>query len=772
MGKQLNAKKWIFLLLCALLRPTTESAGGAATAVPAAPSDPGWPREFTDGAAKVVLHEPQVDSWKDFQKITARFAVGLTPSKGAREELGALSVEADTQVDLESRIVAFANFKITEISYASAKDDAQKKQWADLTTQVLPKALKTVALERILAFMDKSQINAPQAAILLEPPPILVSTQPAALVIIDGKPVPLAIEKTNLQKIVNTNWDLFRDTKSKQYYLRDDKSWLSTKELTGSWKAVTKLPKDFSKLPATEQYREVRQAAKPQEPSFVKLYLVVDKPSELIVLGGEPAFQPIAGTKLMWVSNTESDLFMDSATQHYYFLTSGRWFRTSELKGGKWTAATTTLPEDFKQIPVDHPRAHVLAAVPGTRQAEEAVIAASIPQVAKIDRKTAKAAEVKYVGEPNFVGIENTGVSYASNTSNDVFLYQNKYYLCLQGIWFIGDTANGPWGTADKIPEAIYSIPPSSPKYNVTYVKVYESTPDTVTYGYTSGYVGMYVGWGVAMWGTGYYYPPYYGYYGYPVYWSAPFYTYGASAWYNPATGAYGRGASVYGPYGGYARGAAYNPSTGRYSWGQAAWGPYGGAAAGGFYNPSTGTWGATARSSNGYQSWGQSVVGRGDQWARTGSYSDSRGSVGAIQGSGGGKAIAAKGNQGQSGFVGKTGSGDVYAGRDGNVYKRDQSSGQWYKNNNGSWDSVNRPAGSEGQGARAEQMRSTRPGGGTAATQPTTGTRDVQGGLNRDASARSWGNYNAQRSQSTRSSTWSGSRGGSMGRSGGGRRR
>src|SRR6185436_1296039 len=107
--------------------------------------------------------------------------------------------------------------------------------------------------------------------------------------------------------------------------------------------------------------------------------------------------------------------------KQFYFLTSGRWFRTPDIKSGKWAAATAELPEDFQKIPADHPRAHVLAAVPGTRQAEEAVVAAFIPQTAIIERKSAKAA-VTYVGDPKFEPISGTTISYATNTPNDVFL--------------------------------------------------------------------------------------------------------------------------------------------------------------------------------------------------------------------------------------------------------------------------------------------------------------------------------------------------------------
>ena len=736
-------------------------------------ADPGWPRQYTDGTAKLVIYQPQIDTWTDFRTLEGRFAVALTPAKGGRTFYGAVRIKAETAVDIGSRSVAFTTFTLADTSYLESSDSEAAKSLAALTEKLFPKQPAAVSLDRVLAYMDTSQIKPRETKVSLEPPAILVSQQPAVLVIIDGKPVPFDIEGTDLQKIVNTNWDLFFQKQEKRYYLRNNRSWLSARSLDDAWKVEKKLPRDFGKLPATEQYREIKRTAASPEKQPPALVLVVDKPTELVVVNGPPSLQEIPGTQLMWVANTECDLFYDQTTRNYYFLTSGRWFRNSELVSGKWTPATSSLPEDFKKIPLQHPRAHVLASVPGTRQAEDAVLAASIPRTATIDRKTAK-AEVQYIGDPKFEPITGTNVSYAVNTPSDVLKVGDSYYLCLQGVWFVSSSATGPWNTADRVPDDIYAIPPESPKHNVTYVNIYESTPDTVVYGYTSGYEGMYVGFGVAMWGTGYYYPPYYGwgYYGYPVYWPAAYYTYGASAWYNPATGAYARGSAVYGPYGGYGRAAAYNPSTGRYSWGQAAWGPYGAAASGGFYNPNTKTWGGGYRASNGYQSWGQSVVGRGDQWARTASYSDSGGTVAAAKTSQGGKAIAARGSQGQ-GFAARSAAGDVYAGRDGNVYKRDAASGQWYKNNGGSWESVNRPPPNTERGntASRDQVRSaaqSRMGSGANA--------EAIQGLNRDASARSWGNYNAERSSSTRQSASFGGGGrfggGGFSGRGGGRRR
>ena len=91
-------------------------------------------------------------------------------------------------------------------------------------------------------------------------------------------------------------------------------------------------------------------------------------------------------------------------TKKYYFLVSGRWFRAACLSG-PWPFASDQLPPDFAKIPKDHPRAGVRASVPGTPEAQEAVLLAQAPQKAEIKRSEAK-VEVTYAGEPEFKPIE------------------------------------------------------------------------------------------------------------------------------------------------------------------------------------------------------------------------------------------------------------------------------------------------------------------------------------------------------------------------------
>jgi hypothetical protein len=353
---------------------------------------------------------------------------------------------------------------------------------------------------------------------------------------------------------------------------------------------------------------------------------------------------------------------------------------------------------------------------------------------------------VAYQGEPKFDAVASTSVSYAVNTDKDVIKFGDLYYLCFQGVWFMSRNAAGPWEVCESVPKEIYSIPASSPVHNVTYVTVVEDDDDDewVTFAAVAAYTGVMIAWGCAVWGSGWYYPPYWGMGGmYP--WYYPHYpSYGYGAWYNPWSGAYGRSAVAYGPYGGAGVSARYNPRTGTYSRGAAAWGPGGARGYGQAYNPRTGAYGQTRQGSNVYGSWGTTSVQRGDQWAQTSRYTNNRtgNTTRVTQGSGGGTAVTRRGPGADSGAV-RTGSGDVYAGRDGNVYRR-QGDG-WQKYDNGGWNNVSRPENAparDGSSAAAAGTRdaATRDRSGVAGPSASPYSGGTMDQLNRDSKARSEG--------------------------------
>jgi len=719
-------------LLAAAATPLVAQSGPAAR--PAAPAsqrsaasldasaDGGWPRAYlSPSGASIVLYQPQIASWPEQMHMTLYTAVSYVAKGKQTPAIGVLKVESDTSVALADRLVSFSEFRIAEASFPTTPKDEVKAIVDEILVSV-PRDQRVISLDRVLAMVDTSQVTPRNIeGVKADPPPVFFSQTPAVLINLDGPLILSPIPGTDLRFAVNTNWDLFVSPEPQTYYLRVDKSWLSASSMQGPWRQVSKLPTSFSSLPDDGNWTEVRAALQPQATATVPAVLVSEKPAELLLLNGPPTYAPVAGTNVQWVSNTDADVFRLGTNGAVYFLVSGRWFSAPDFSG-PWTFATPTLPEDFKRIPLTHPRSRVLASVPGTRQAIEAVLLAQIPQTATVNRREISAPAVNYEGTPQFEPIEKTPVARAVNTDKQILKVGNMYYMCFDGVWFISTSATGPWSVADKIPDEIYQIPISSPAHNVTYVTVESADDDDVTFAAEAAYTGLMVAWGTAVWGSGWYYPPYY-YPGafYPAYF--PYYpSYGYGARYNPWTGAYTRGGAVYGPYGGAGYGARYNPTTGTWARGAAAYGPAGARGAIQAYNPRTGAIGSTIQGSNVYGSWGSTAVKRGDQWAQTSRLT--RNATGTTsrftQGSGGGDAFTRRGPQGNT-AIGRTGAGDVYAGRDGNVYRN--QGGSWQKFDNGGWSNVDRTVGTAGQ-ARDRAAQSGL-------------SRDTATQLNRDRGAR-----------------------------------
>jgi hypothetical protein len=726
-------------------KPAAAKSAAAASSAAPRPVDGGWPRAYTtNSGAALVLYQPQVASWANQELMTAYAAASYTPAGASKPELGTFHLEADTVVSVSERLVDFSKYRINEVNFPTLPKEQLRTVIADVTTAV-PAQERVIGLDRVLAAIDKSQVIPKNVeGVKADPPPIFFSQKAAILVNIDSDPIWSPIKDNDLKFAINTNWDLFQYEPTKTYYLLNNDAWLKTTDLKAKWEPAGKLPESFKKLPADDNWKDVR-ANLPGKKGRPTTVFVSTVPAELILLEGQPNYQLVTGTSdLLWVSNTESDVFRLGKAGPVYFLVAGRWFSSPGFTG-PWTFATPSLPAAFKHIPVEHERSRVLASVPGTDQAIDGVLLASIPQTARVNRKDVKAPDVAYQGDPKFEPIPATTVARAVNTDKDIIKVGDLYYLCFQGVWFVSKAPTGPWAVADSIPTSIYEIPVSSPSYNVTYVTVQESNDEWVTFVAVAAFTGVMIAWGCAVWGTGYYHPPYWGYGGYYPHYYPHYPTYGYGAHYNPWTGAYGRGAVAYGPYGGAGMGASYNPRTGTYARGAVAYGPYGARGAAQAYNPRTGAYGQTRQGSSVYGSWGATSVQRGDDWARTARTTNNvtGATTRVTQGSGGGTAVSRNpAGPGGGGTVARTGSGDVYAGRDGNVYKNE--GGSWQKYDNGGWSNVQQPS-----QAQKDQARSTAQGraGQTAGVSQNTarsgqaaGSSPTVNQLNSDRAARSEG--------------------------------
>ena len=495
----------------------------------ALPAEDDWPREIETEKGRVVVYQPQVDS---FEKniMEGRAAVSVLLIDSEAPVFGAVWFRSKVSVDRDTRLVELLEVEVPNVRFPDL-DEEQGKMLAAFLEKDVHNWDFEIDLDRLLASLPDSAGETPEADLIKnDPPKVVVTNEPAVLILIDGEPRLQNIEGVkDMQRVVNTPYTLVHLKSSDVFYLDAGKAWYSARKVSGPWSVAHSVPPDVAKL-RQETGEKPTEEDEMEKDERIPMIVVATEPTELIFIDGNPSFAPIQGTDLLYVNNTDSDVLMDIAGQKYYIILSGRWFASKSLDGPWSFVRADELPDSFENIPEESENGHLLANVAGTDQAREAVLDASIPQTAavKLDATTS----VEYDGKPQFKEIEGTDMQYAVNTPDSILKIDGKYYCCKEAVWYIADKPEGPWAVCTSVPEKVQEIPASSPVQNVKYVYVYETTPQVVYVGYTPAYTGCYVYHGVPVYGTGWYYPSWYGRYYYP----RPA-TYGFHVRYNPWTG-------------------------------------------------------------------------------------------------------------------------------------------------------------------------------------------------------------------------------------------
>ncbi len=504
-----------------------------------------YPREIISHAGKVLVHHPVISDWTDFETLTGKTPLEVTLRGSDTVWLGTSTFEVDTEILHDRHLVKLNNPRIMNVQFP---DDAPQKQILALVREAVKMESDTVVLDFLVrALPDDFRIpgaDSKPAHLSFDPPRIVVANRPTRLLLIDGPPAMSPIESTALEIVINSNWEIYHHRQSDQWYLLDGEHWLTNTMLAGGdWRVASKLPTDFFNLQYATEWEHLAAVIPPRPADSAPLPFVISYESaELMLIDGQEAFEAVPGTLLEVLKSSNSDIFRYE--HRYYLLITGRWFDALGLKKN-WNAVRR-LPAEFARIPPDYSRAHVLASVPGTPEARVAVIEAALPRTVRgalgHELGVADGISVNYLGPPSFVPIENTVLRRAENTPYQVIQHNNFYYLCHEGAWYLSDKPDRGWTYAVEVPEAIYTIPPTDPAFNVTFVRVksFDDSSGQVAYSHTQSYRGSYWTGSSIVYGTGWYYPPYvhrYGY-GYPYYWHQP-YGYGYGARYNSAYGGY-----------------------------------------------------------------------------------------------------------------------------------------------------------------------------------------------------------------------------------------
>jgi uncharacterized membrane protein YgcG len=657
----------LFFMLLVLPGLAGCTSGMSALGEPPAASDVDvdpWPRQLASGDNTFSVFQPQYESW-DQGRLSGRAAVAVEDRVSSQPKYGVIWFIARTEVDKEARMVTLEDLSVSKADFPTTPDNGAA--YLASLRQILTGPPLTIALDRLQAELEVERTEDPGRIVQVknDPPRIIVSQGPALLVRIDGQPVLREVAGTGLLRVVNTRVLLLLDRSAGRYYFWLMNRWLAAPKLDGPWAVFANPPASLETAKqAAVQSGQVDLLDNPApdlkqllQAGAIPAIDVSTTPAELIVLRGQPSLAPVAATDLLEVTNTDDDLFLSTPEQEYYVLLSGRWFRAKSLQGPWEYVVSGQLPRDFARIPESHPKGAVLASVPGTPQARQAVIANAIPQTATISRSEATLT-VQYDGPPQLKPIEGTPLQYVVNAALPVIRVDASSSYALQnGVWFVAPSPTGPWAVATSVPSVLYTIPVSSPLHYITYAYVYGSTPDVVYTGYTPGYLGTVVAPGpIVVYGTGYVYPD----------WAETFWYPGPVTWgWGPFD--LGFGVDVFtgfefgfavGPYWGWHRG----------------WGWHGGCCWG---------WHHGISHVNVYNHWGDHVHITRNHFS---------GYIGNTRG-------------------GRFGRADVYAGRDGRVFRRD-SAGHWQEHTRGgNWAGLRGPATEHEQWHQARELGQQRLG-------------------------------------------------------------
>ena len=527
-----------------------------------------WPKQInTTNGMQIKVYQPEPESFKG-NTLLFRSAISILTQGSNEPVFGAFWATSKVETDRDNRALTFNTLDITSIRIPAIEGQDTIDYIDDALETNFPTAAGPISLDEIVATLNQNEQEAKLSQnISNTPPKVIFVTQPSMLVLIDGDPKLQTNKDLKLDMVVNTPFTIVKNTDGR-FYLYGSKHWYVASSATGPYQFTNgQVPDNIhnvEQIITTKSQNNTQPAGTSTnaDPSVIPNIIVSTTPAELIQSKGEPNFTPIQGTNLLYMSNSDNDIFMDENSQKYFVLISGRWFKTANLNSNDWKyIAADQLPADFANIPPGSAKDNVLASVAGTEAAKDAVMDAQIPQTAKVDRNTATTSVV-YDGRPKFTDIDGTNLQYAVNTSSTVLRNggDGRFYVVDNGVWFVSENAQGPWTVSTVRPVDVDMIPPSYPVYNAKYVNIYDVGDDYVYTGYTPGYLNSFVYGPTVVYGTGFYYTPWYGAYYYPRPWSwgfnfayTPYFGWGfgwgySQSWFSLGFGfGYGYGMGYYG---------------------------------------------------------------------------------------------------------------------------------------------------------------------------------------------------------------------------------
>lgn len=197
-------------------------------------------------------------------------------------------------------------------------------------------------------------------------PRIIISSEPAELIVFNGPPKFLPIAGTDLFYASNTESDVFIDGMSRQIFVLLAGRWFKAASLAGPWQYVPAdvLPGGFDRIPADSLRGRVLAHVAGTETAqeavlntqIPQTALISRRKARLqVTYDGEPVFKQIEGLGMQYAVNTEFAII--STGGRYYCCHHAIWYE-SERPSGPWKVCIS-VPDIIYSMPPSCPLYHV-----------------------------------------------------------------------------------------------------------------------------------------------------------------------------------------------------------------------------------------------------------------------------------------------------------------------------------------------------------------------------------------------------------------------------
>ncbi len=274
-----------------------------------------WPKLInTANGTQIKVYQPEPESFKR-NTLMFRSAISILENGTNDPVFGAFWATAKVETDRDNRTMTFDNLDVTSIRIPAIEGQDTIDYIDDALESKLPSVAGAISLDAIVATLNQNQQeNKISQGISNKPPIVIFRTQPSMLVLMDGEPKVQLNKDLNVDVVVNTPFTIIKNTDGR-YYLYGSKHWYASSAAIGPYEYTNGVvPDNIHNIENQINSKSQNNAAdnsKSSNTNVIPGIIVSSTPAELIQSNGEPNFTPIQGTNLLYVSNSDNDIFMD-----------------------------------------------------------------------------------------------------------------------------------------------------------------------------------------------------------------------------------------------------------------------------------------------------------------------------------------------------------------------------------------------------------------------------------------------------------------------------